>query len=480
MAEMLHAQAEQHADETALIRAESGESVSYAELDDAAADVARTLADVGVGAGSHVALVFPNSIELVTAICGLLKLGAVAVPVNPEYRGDELAYVLDQSDAEAVVAATDLVDAVSDVGVGESVRVVTPDDYAPADGDRVGPDVRPVDTAFLMFTSGTTGDPKAVAHSHSSFLTRLHAGEMPRGYDTFYTMLPLYNIDGYITTFGTLYDGGEVLLRDGFSASAFWDDVTAYGGNVTSGVPSILSILTERGPIHESTPMETFVVSGSFLSTEVTKQFEATFDVDVMEIYGLSEVAGTTHESPEQREYGSAGVASRYAEMQVVDEESREPLPAGERGEIRIRGPTLFKEYYNNQTATEEVFEGTWFCTGDIGYYDENGEYYVSDRIKNIIIRGGQNIFPGDIEETIHELPEIEDVGVVGRDHEIYGEVPVAYVTVEGDHPTDEIEALVMSHCRESLVDFKVPADVHVVEQFPRGETGKILKTELE
>lgn len=477
--EMISGQVASNADQTFIKRAETGEGITYEQLERRATNVAATLSDRGIGSGDHITLVFPNSIDLIVAICGIYKIGAVAVPVNYEYRGDELAYILDESDCSAIIADTSSVEAVEESLRDTDIPLLTPENYKQNSSNDFSPNVSPVDTAFLMFTSGTTGDPKAVAHSHHSFLLRLHAGEMPLGYDTFYTMLPLYNIDGFITTFGTLYDGGTVLLRNGFSASEFWNDVNEYGGQVTSGVPSILSILVEGETLHESTPLETFVVSGSFLSKEATQQFEDAFDVNVMEIYGLSEVAGTTHAEPTDRDYGSAGVPTPYSELQVVDEDTREPLPPGEFGEIRIRGPSLFKEYFNNQEATKEAFEGTWFCTGDIGYYDEAGEYYISDRLKNIIIRGGQNIFPGDIEGTINQLETVREVGVIGKDHEIYGEVPIAFVAVDSSGNPDAVRKQVLNHCRNSLIDFKIPEEVHIVENLPRGETGKILKTEL-
>jgi acyl-CoA synthetase (AMP-forming)/AMP-acid ligase II len=312
-------------------------------------------------------------------------------------------------------------------------------------------------------------------------LLRFEGGEMLRGYDVFYTILPLYNIDGFASTFGTLFDGGQVLLRNGFSASSFWTDVEAHDAEITSVVPSILAILLEVGEPEDTdvSSFKVFMVSGSYVPEELLEAFESTFGMEVMEIYGLTEAAGTSYGDPTEMVSGSAGTAVEFAELSVVDEESREEMAPGKIGEIRIRGPTVFKQYYRNPEATMEVFEGNWFKTGDLGYIDEDGRYHILDRIKNIIIRGGQNIYPGEIEETIHTLESVEDVAVVGEDHNIYGEVPIAYITTGPDADPDVVIEEVEAVCAENLAEFKQPEEVRTLDEFPRGETGKVLKTDL-
>ncbi|MFC7157821.1 class I adenylate-forming enzyme family protein [Halomarina halobia] len=484
--EMIRGQADRNGDETFLIRAETGETFSYQEIDARSDEVAATLAERGVVAGDKVGVILPNSAALVVAICGVLKVGGVVVPTNPEYKTGEIAYVFEQSDSQLVITEESLrktvEKAIDDIGVK---ALLTPEECeANANESRSTVpkrEVRPVDTALLMFTSGTTGDPKSVALSHLNLLFRFDGGEMPRGYGVFYTVLPLFNIDGFITTLGTMYDGGQVLLRNGFSASSFWADVEQYDANITSVVPSVLAILLEREypENRDVSSFERFVVSGSYVHEELVERFEEAFGINVMEIYGLTEAAGTAYESPEEVVVGSAGSPTLYAEAAILDEDTSEPLPPGELGEIVLRGPTVFKEYYNNPEATEEVLQGGWFHTEDIGYVDKEGRCYVKDRIKNIIIRGGQNIYPGEIEEAIHAHPAVEDVAVVGHEHEIYGEVPVAYVTI--DEHTDEkaLEKRIREDCTERFADFKIPEAVYILEEFPRGETGKILKERL-
>lgn len=480
--ELVETRAEECDDETYVIEAGTGEELSYAELDLRADSIGSYLRSEGIEEGAKVGVVLPNSIDLVAVIAGVLKAGAVIVPINYEYTREEMSYILDESGSKAVITSAEYKRRVREGSKDTDVsKVVDIADIKTQDVAEPLPEVEPVDTALIMFTSGTTGDPKGVEHSHLSLLLRFNGGEMLRGFDVFYTILPLYNIDGFASTFGTLYDGGWVLLRDGFSASSFWPDVEAYGAEITSVVPSILAILLETGkPEHtDISSFEVFMVSGSYVHEELVETFETTFGIEVMEIYGLTEAAGTSYENPTDMVPGSAGSPVQFSELSVVDEESRKELPPGEVGEIRIRGPNVFKQYYKNPEATHEVFEGQWFKTGDLGYVDENERYYILDRIKNIIIRGGQNIYPGEIEEMIHKLDEIEDATVVGEDHDIYGEVPVAYITTgSGTSRRTAIEK-VKEICSENLSDFKHPEEVRHVDEFPRGETGKVLKTEL-
>lgn len=480
---MIDEQATVYENDTFLTDAETGDKLTYGDFADRTDRIAATLVDAGVRVNDTVCIIMPNSIPLVAAIAGILKAGGIAVPIAPDYTSREMGYVFAESESKHILTAASAeptVSAAVDEIDCDVDSVLMTADYIDTDYN-VERTVRPTDTALLMFTSGTTGDPKGVALSHLNLLFRFDGGEMPRGYDVFYTILPLYNIDGLITTFGTLYDGGCVLLRDGFSASSFWSDIEDYEADLTSVVPSILAILLEQGHppgVTISSP-ELFVVSGSYVHEELVERFEDIFDIAVMEIYGLTEAAGTSYSNLNDIVVGSAGTPSTYTELRIVDEETADPVAQGEMGEIVLRGPTVFKEYDNNREATEAVRSGGWFHTEDIGYVDEIGRLYVRNRIKDIIIRGGQNIYPGEIEEVLHTHSAVEDVAVVGESDEIYGELVIAYVTTRAVTDREELSEDLIAYSRKNLVDFKVPAEVRLVESFPRGETGKILKENL-
>jgi long-chain acyl-CoA synthetase len=480
LAEMIEQRGTTSDDEICLTQAESGDSVTYNEFDQATDRVAKLLLDEDIGDGDPVAVLMKNTIELVTAIGGVIKAGAVAVPVAPDYTEREIEYILNQSNIGCVLTNehdNETVAAALDSFAG--LHVFTPTDY-PGSGLEQPPEIQPTDTALLMYTSGTTGDPKAVDLSHYNLILRFDGGEMPAGQEVFYTLLPLYNIDGFATTFGTMYNGDQVLLRDGFSASSFWEDVDQYGANITSAVPSILAILLDQGVPTELdiSSFEVFIVSGSYVHEELVEEFESTFDIPVMEVYGLTEAAGTTFDDVADRVTGSAGTPTKYSEMRIVDEDNGETVPVGELGEVILSGPTVFKEYRNNAAASKEALSGGWFYTGDIGYVDQEGRLYVRDRKKNIIIRGGQNIYPGEIEEILLSHPATQDAAVVGEPHEVYGEVVVAYV-IAGLESGQELKSELTSLCEEELAEFKVPNDIHLKESLPRGETGKILKEKL-
>lgn len=480
LAEMIDHRGTANTDETCLTQAETGESITYGEFDRSTDQVAGLLLKEGVGNGDPVGVLMKNTIELVTAIGGIMKAGGVAVPVAPDYTEREIKYILNQSNTGCVLTNEQDNDTVASViDTAEDLTAFDPADYAGGSLEQ-SPRTQPTDTAILMYTSGTTGDPKAVDLSHLNLSLRFDGGEMPHGHETFYTVLPLYNIDGFATTFGTMYDGNRVLLRDGFSASSFWKDVDRYSANITSVVPSILAILLDQGPPPELdiSSFGLFVVSGSYVHEESVEEFQATFDIPVMEIYGLTEAAGTSFDDVDDRVVGSAGTPTKYSEMRIVDEDTGEQVQTGGLGEVILRGPTVFKEYRNNPDASRDALSGGWFYTGDIGYVDEQGRLYVQDRKKNIIIRGGQNIYPGEIEEVLLSHSKIQDAAVVGESHEVYGEVPVAYVIAESESE-DELSAELVALCEEELAEFKIPSEIYSRESLPRGETGKILKEEL-
>lgn len=489
MSEMISKQAEIEEDNIFLTDLNSDESRTYAEVNAAANEVAKNLSDSGVDAGDKVSLVLENSNELVIAICGAQKIGAVAVPVNHEYTQREIQYILENSDSKAVITrekySEKVENASNEVGIN---RIYFTEDGSnefyrtETDASINNESVTPTDTAVLMFTSGTTGDPKGVALSHINLFTRFAGGSLTAdGTYTFYTILPLYNIDGFSTTFATMYRGQKNVLKNGFSASEFWTDVEKYELNITSVVPSILAILMKRDYPDDVdiSSFETFFVSGSYVHEELINEFENRFGIDVMEIYGLTEASGTSFASQEERKIGSCGYPNRYSELSVLDEDTGEVLPPDELGEIVIRGPTVFKEYYNNTAATEEVLDGGWFFTGDIGFADEKGRYHILDREKNIIIKGGQNIYPGEIEEIIHQHENVKDVAIVGEEDEIYGEIIIAYILMQADDSADKVSSEIQSLCKENLAEYKIPDNIRIVDGFPRGETGKILKEEL-
>lgn len=490
LGEMVEQQGNNKKDRIFLIDPDNGRRYTYGEIDEYSSEVASRLSKSNIQSGDKVSLVLENCPELVIAICGIQKQGAVAVPINYEYTPRELSYIIKESNSKLAITQKNISEKIESVENDTNINNIlyteeSSEEYYRSDSGKSKLEqngVTPTDTAILMFTSGTTGDPKGVALSHMNMMTRFAGGSLiTDGSYIFYTVLPMYNIDGFSTTFATMYRGQQNVLKDRFSASDFWSDVENFQANITSVVPSILSILMKNG-LPDNTDISsfnTFFVSGSYVSEELVNDFEEMFDIDVMEIYGLTEASGTSFKSAENRKSSSCGRENRYSELAILDEDTGDRLTANEQGEIVIRGPTVFKEYYNNKEATEKSLNGGWFHTGDIGYMDEEDYYYVLDRKKNIIIKGGQNVYPGEIEDIIHSSQYVNEAAIVGEEDQIYGEIIKAYISIQSTGSEDSVISSLKTLCKDNLVDYKIPDEFVVVNSFPRGETGKILKENL-
>jgi long-chain acyl-CoA synthetase len=296
-------------------------------------------------------------------------------------------------------------------------------------------------------------------------------------------MMPLFHMNAVsVTTMSALYAGGSTVVSPKFSASRFWQIVSDYQitsfGSVATMLSMLLSTYPEGVPAGLKTDQLRFAMCGSApVPAEVLKRFEETFNCLVIEGYGLSEsTCRSTFNPPDtRRRPGSCGVPIGN-EMRVVDEEDRE-VPDGELGEIVLRGENILKGYYKNDLANTAAFRNGWFHTGDIGYRDADGFYYIVDRKSDMIIRGGENIYPREIDEVLYQHPDIASAAVIGVPDNLYGEEVAAFVVLKPGASKSEQE--VIDYCKARLADFKCPKTVRFVEDIPKGPTGKLLKREL-
>jgi long-chain acyl-CoA synthetase len=285
-----------------------------------------------------------------------------------------------------------------------------------------------------------------------------------------------------VTTASALYAGGSTVVSPRFSASRFWQTVSDHGVTSFGSVATMLSMLLARYPEGVPAGLDTsrlrFAMCGSApVPVEVMRRFEETFRCPVVEGYGLSEsTCRSTFNLPDgRRRPGSCGLPIGN-EMRVVDEEDAE-RPDGALGEIVLRGENVFKGYFKNEGATRHAFRGGWFHTGDIGYRDPDGFYYIADRKSDMIIRGGENIYPREIDELLYTHPAVASAAAVGVPDELYGEEVAAFVQLrEG---ADVTEQELIDFCRARLADFKCPKSIRFVDELPKGPTGKVLKREL-
>lgn len=475
-----------------LLSEADGRSYTYERFNDAVDRVAAMLQAKGLHRGDVVSLLMPNSVEYVIAYFACWRLGALAGPINSLLKSQEIAYVMSNSEAKALLVHSQFLPIIETVGeqAPELSSVIVFDDESVSTSDLKAAvsdaEIAESDEAIIIYTSGTTGKPKGCLLTHGNLIanaTQISSWLRFTPNDRLLTMMPLFHMNAVsVTTMSALYAGGSTVVSPKFSASRFWQIISDYQitsfGSVATMLSMLLSTYPEGVPAGLKTDQLRFAMCGSApVPAEVLKTFEETFHCLVIEGYGLSESTcrSTFNPPDERRRPGSCGLPIGN-EMKVVDEDDRE-VAHGELGEILLRGPNILKAYYKNAEATETAFRSGWFHTGDIGYRDSDGFYYIVDRKSDMIIRGGENIYPREIDEVLYQHPAIAAAATIGVPDQLYGEEVAAFVVLkEGEKATEEE---VKDFCLERLADYKCPKTIRIVAEIPKGPTGKLLKREL-
>jgi long-chain acyl-CoA synthetase len=494
--ELLEARADAAPEKVFLFSEVDGRRFTYRDFDAAVNRAANMLSARGVGKGDVVSLLLPNSAEYVVAYFACFKLGALAGPVNSLLKTEEMAYVVGNSETKLLLYSTQFEEQVAALRKEmETLRetVIFDDERAATEGQAGEPgawgatELTRDDEAIIIYTSGTTGKPKGCLLTHGNLLANARQIVEWLGYtedDRLLTIMPLFHMNAVsVTTMSALYAGGSTVTSTRFSASRFWQMVSDYQvtsfGSVATMLSMLLKTYPEGVPEGLSTERLRFAMCGSApVPAEVMRRFEETFNCLVVEGYGLSEsTCRSTFNPPDKRRRpGSCGMAIGN-EMRVVDEEENE-LPDGEAGEIVMRGENLFKGYFKNEEATVRAFRGGWFHTGDVGFRDSEGFYHIIDRKSDMIIRGGENIYPREIDELLYKHPSVAEAAAFGVPDQLYGEDVAAFVVLKEGRAANGEEIAV--YCREHLADYKCPKTVRVVASLPKGPTGKVLKRELQ
>jgi len=482
--------------ETFLISEHDGRKWTYAEFDAAVNRTANTLAAHGVGRGEVVSLLLPNSAEYIIAYFACFKTGAFAGPVNSLLKAEEAVYVVGNSDAKLLLYHSQFRDIVVEIQreVSSLTGAIEFDDVKTANAKSVEtPDeswreleLCRVDEAIIIYTSGTTGKPKGCLLTHGNLLS--NAWQIVNGLkftpeDRLLSVMPLFHMNAVmVTTISAMYAGGSSVVSPRFSASRFWQTISDYEVTSFGSVATMLSMLIATYPEGVPEGLQTeqlrFAMCGSApVPAEVLRRFEETFNCLVIEGYGLSEstVRATFNPPDARRRPGSCGL-SIGCEIKIFDEAERE-VARGTVGEIVLRGENIFKGYYKNEAATAQAFRGGWFHTGDIGYVDNEGFYYIADRKSDMIIRGGENIYPREIDELLYKHPAVAAAAAIGVPDELYGEEVAAFVVLQEGREASAEE--LMEYCRAHLADFKCPKTINFIAEMPKGPTGKVLKREL-
>jgi long-chain acyl-CoA synthetase len=468
------------------------QTTSYGELDDQSARVAGLLAARGIAPGTPIGIMLPNVPEFASVYYGILRTGAVVVPMNPLLKAREIAYYLGDSGAPVIfawhVTAPEVEIGAKEAGA-EAILVdpaTFPDILATASPAPQVVDRAAYDTAVVLYTSGTTGHPKGAELTHANLINNVEVSaadlfELGPD-DLIFGGLPLFHAFGQTCTLNAaIMTGASLTVLPRFDAAKALGILADQRVTIFAGVPTMFSALLhvpDRSD-YDISALRLCISGGAAMPVEVLRQFEDAFDCIVLEGYGLSEtspVASFNHPGRE-RKPGSIGTPIRGVEMRVVDASGAE-VPQGEVGEIAIRGHNIMKGYLNKPEATAEAVSADgWFRTGDIGRVDEDGYYYIVDRKKDLIIRGGYNIYPREIEEVLYEHPEVAEAAVVGIPHpELGEEVGAAVALKPGATVTpDELR----SYVKSQVAAYKYPRRVWIVDALPKGPTGKILKKEI-
>ena len=472
--------------------------LTYRELEATAGVVAGLLRGAGIAAGDRVVLMSPTVPEFGVGYLGILTAGATVVPLNPLFKAEEVRYVLEDSGAAAMVgleASLPLLRAAR-AGLGRGCPILSLD--GPAGGEagdmsfsEAAPAGLPVSAAaaaaeqvaVCLYTSGTTGRPKGALLSHAnlianvqSFRTVLHVSEE----DVFLAALPLFHAYGATVLFlEPLSMGATIVVEPRFVPEAVLRALVQHRVTLFAGVPSMYAVLAAGPrPAGDISSLRLCISGGAPLPVAVAEAFEAKYGVPIYEGYGPTECAPVLTVNPPfgTRKLGSVGPPIPQVELRIVDDHGN-TLPPGEVGEIVARGPNVMQGYLNRPAETAAVLRDGWYHTGDLGRVDEDGYYYIVDRKTDLILVGGLNVYPREVELVLTGHPAVAEAAVVGVPDAIRGEAPKAFVILRNGEcvaPQD-----LLQWCRQRLANYKVPRSIALVEDLPRTVTGKILKTAI-
>jgi long-chain acyl-CoA synthetase len=495
---------------TAIIYEDQDDVRKYTNMDIAreAAQLAVGLHKLGIQQGDRVIVMMVNCPEVIISYQAISRAGAAIIPVMPLLKGPEVRYIAENSAAKAIITSPILLPllrgALANIPTMQhiictgDVSVDEPTNSGPhihayrnvvnsgAEGaeDFLTPvqDVSPEDTAVILYTSGTTGRPKGVVLTHRNLVSNAISSRGPerdtRDDETNLAVLPLAHAYGIVAANVFFLRGLTIVAHPRFDTSAVLSAIERYRIASFAGVPAMFVALlyTPDADKYDTSSLQTCVSGSAPLPVAILESFEQKFGCRILEGYGLSEASAvlTGHSLDMPRKAGSVGKPIAGVEVLVVDENDQ-PVPVGEVGEVIARGPNIMQGYYNMPEETQATLRNGWLHTGDMGRFDEDGYLYIVERKKDLIIRGGFNIYPRDVEEVLNAHPAVLEAAVVGVPSERMGEEVKAFVVTRS--PVDA-ETL-MAYCREALANYKTPSQIEFISTLPRNAVGKIDKKEL-
>jgi long-chain acyl-CoA synthetase len=469
--------AERQPSKAAVLTTERG--ITYGELDASVTCLARHFLDRGLRRGDRVAVHWSNSIETVQLLLAVFRAGLVAVPVNTRLKAPEIAYIFGHSStricfSEPALAA--LAEKARSRGCPEVVSQLP----ALKIGPRPLPEIDPTQAAVILYTSGTTSRPKGVTHTHRSlFQTALLWTSVPIcPDDTFLGITQMMHALGLNHLLTGLHQGATTVLLRAFDPSAVLDLIERFSCTSISGLPAMLQFVVEEQTRHprDVSSLRNAGAGGDTVPAALQRRFQDVFPIQLREGYGLTESNPVTFNPRADVRMGSIGPAAPGVDVRLIDLHGHD-VPKGETGEILVRSPANCIGYWNDLAATTCLFEDGWLHTGDLASRDEDGYYWFKGRLKQLIIRGGSNISPQEVEEALHQHPAVLEAGVIGAPDPVNGEIVVAFVALqEGRQATPEE---LHQFARERLADYKVPERILYLDKLPKGPTGKVQRRAL-
>jgi len=509
-----------------------GKKISYADLKEQVNKLAFVLNNMGIHERDRIAIHLPNIPQFITSYLAILKIGAIAVPINPLYTGGELAHILQDSGAKIIITLSKFMNEVKEASRDASVErilITNPKEHLPfitkllfacwkdyREGHQVWKTRKKVSwledllqnvpravqvpnfiprgkLALLQYTGGTTGRPKGVKLAHKNLVANMLQARswLPNfndGEEIAACVLPFFHIYALSTVLNTsLATAATLVLFPQPEIKALVKSICKHKVTMLPGVPLLYERLLELD--HENLKEELrsikYATSGAaLLAQNIVKRFRKEVGLTILEGYGLTEASSATHINPVEgiRKPGSVGLPLPNTDVRVVDLESGSVLDPNEVGEIIISGPQIMQGYWNDPQATNQVLKDGWLYTGDVGYMDEDGYLFLVDRKKDMIeIKGsGLKVYPSEVEDFIHTIQTVKEVVVVGKEIDGGGEVPVAYVVLAGTvEPSKETKLAIINACKKDLAPYKVPRTIEFVDEIPKTIIGKPLRKEF-
>jgi len=464
------------------------DEITYAQLQKEFIGYRNFFYHQGIRAGENVGLFSRNSAEFVYSYMALASLGAIVVPLNFQLTAREIAYIVKDAQMKCLVTMEELdLDAELDHhGYSEDVaQLIIPEfagvfatnhfDTAPSFDDEIAD----TDPCVIIYTSGTTGNPKGAILTHRNLISNVHSfgAALPPGSadDNVLCVLPMYH--SFAWTCAVLYPlslGASITVLEAFSPKETIAAIKEKNVTIVFGVPPIYNYLTRIGDANDMVSVNTFVSGGAPLPQKVAEQFHQKYGKPILEGYGLSEASPVVALNPSARtKYCSIGHPLPGVKVRIVNAKG-ETLPPGDVGELVVQGPNVMQGYYNLPLETSRALRNNWLHTGDIAYQDMDGYLFIVDRLKDMIIINGENVYPREIEELLYAFPGVVEAAVIGVPDKLRGEAVLAYIAMEDNHAFDR--KAVRDFLQPLLAAYKVPRDIVLVDALPKNKTGKIMK----